>query len=434
MGERRPGSIALRLGAQILRVSMVWALLAGLCVWLVVRHEADELMDDSLQASAEVLAHLLAEPPAGGWPGPQPPEAIERHFAWQLQRAGRLQARSALAPERAWPLREGFSDWRGEAGTPGWRLYARPLHSGSTEAWLVVAQTRKERREVISGIGLASAGSALLVGGLCTLWLRQRARRELRPLARLAQALQSYDPVQDAQALPEASQQELTEIRSAVVALGERLALRVGNERAFSAHAAHALRTPLAALDAQLAMAMREAPAPLQERLRRSREAADRLRRVVTAMLALFRSGMQLQRRPVALAELLAHLPLPPLSLQLEEPLQLDADPDLLAAALINLIDNAWRHHATRLHLSARTLPDGGRELLLHNDGEALAPERRAALQAALERQQYEGRMGLGLMLADLVARAHGGALWLPPVAQGFAVALWLGPVDILPG
>jgi len=35
--------------------------------------------------------------------------------------------------------------------------------------------------------------------------------------------------------------------------------------------------------------------------------------------------------------------------------------------------------------------------------------------------------MGLGLMLADLVARAHGGRLHLPAVAQGFAVELELG-------
>jgi hypothetical protein len=32
--------------------------------------------------------------------------------------------------------------------------------------------------------------------------------------------------------------------------------------------------------------------------------------------------------------------------------------------------------------------------------------------------------MGLGLMLADLVARAHGGTLALPPVEAGFAVEM----------
>ena len=80
-------------------------------------------------------------------------------------------------------------------------------------------------------------------------------------------------------------------MHDAISALGERLARRVANERAFSAHAAHALRTPLAGIDTQLAVAQREAPASLQPRLARVREAAGRLTRVVSALLALFRSG-----------------------------------------------------------------------------------------------------------------------------------------------
>jgi len=48
----------------------------------------------------------------------------------------------------------------------------------------------------------------------------------------------------------------------------------VAAERAFNAHAAHALRTPLAGLDAQIAVALREAPEPLQGRLERIRAGA----------------------------------------------------------------------------------------------------------------------------------------------------------------
>jgi len=45
---------------------------------------------------------------------------------------------------------------------------------------------------------------------------------------------------------------------------------------------------------------------------------------------------------------------------------------------------------------------------------------------AALATQHYEQDMGLGLMLADRVARAHGGQLMLVPVEQGFGVELSL--------
>ncbi|MBK9362956.1 MAG: hypothetical protein IPM99_18555 [Rubrivivax sp.] len=66
-------------------------------------------------------------------------------------------------------------------------------------------------------------------------------------------------------------------MHDAIEALGERLARRVANERAFGAHSAHALRTPLAGIDLQLAVAEREAPPALQPRLARARgrDAAD---------------------------------------------------------------------------------------------------------------------------------------------------------------
>jgi signal transduction histidine kinase len=101
---------------------------------------------------------------------------------------------------------------------------------------------------------------------------------------------------------------------------------------------------------------------------------------------------------------------------------QVDADPDLLAAALSNLLDNAQRYGAHRVEV---TLPAPGR-MRLADDGRGIEPERLAALRAALQAQAYEGQTGLGLMLADLVARAHGGQIELPSVQAGFAVDLVL--------
>jgi K+-sensing histidine kinase KdpD len=177
-------------------------------------------------------------------------------------------------------------------------------------------------------------------------------------------------------------------------------------------------------------MALREAPPESRARLQRTREAADRLRRVVTALLTLFRTGMSLRWQRLDLIELLSLLPLPEgLELDLpEDEAGIDADPDLLAAALINLIDNAWRHGASRVQLRLHRQPDGGLLLQLTDDGEGAADWQRVDLNDALERQQYEGRMGLGLMMADLVARAHGGDLRLPVVEGGFGVAMRLGP------
>jgi len=431
LAPARKPSIAGRLARQLLLISVLWALLAGGLVWWVVQEEVDELLDETLQASSQVLGQLLRQSSVLLPAEVTDSDDLSTHFAWQLVGAdGRLLLRSPLAPTKPWQLPPGFTDWQDDgADGDDWRVHVRAFKSTAGSGWLMVAQTSAERQEVRSRVGFASALSALLVGTLCMIWLNRRARRELLPLARLSEALVHYDPLDSRQSLPEQARRELVEIRAAVLDLGQRLALRVANERAFSAHAAHALRTPLAGMDTQLAMALREAPPEQRERLQRTREATDRLRRVVTALLTLFRSGMSLQWQPLDLAALMTHLPLPQqLELDLPPEPWVQGDPDLLAAALINLLDNAWRHRATRLALRLHPQPDGGLVVELEDNGSGVPEWRREDLNDALERQQYEGRMGLGLMMADLVARAHGGDLRLLPVSQGFAVALRLGP------
>ena len=424
-------TIRSRLTGLLVAVALAWGLGVSAAVWLAVTSEVDELLDETLQASAEVLGRLLTLSD-----GAQLSEAAaavgdrrghHEHFAWQLVDPSGVLLRSARAPELPWlPLPvAGFAD-----AAAGWRVYGLPLADGSR--MLYVAQMRVERREAVAEIAWAAIGSALAIAVLSAWWLQRRVRRELQPLDRLARALAHYEPLPRATPLDAPTRRELQPVHDAIEALGERLARRVANERAFSAHAAHALRTPLAGIDTQLAVAEREAPPALQPRLARAREAAGRLTRVVSALLALFRSGAELQRQPIDLASLLARLPHEPLKLQVQADAALDGDEDLLTAALINLLDNAVRHGAHTLQVSLRTR-DGQQRLRLHDDGHGTPSGRRAELAQALADQAYEGRMGLGLMLADLVARAHGGVLTLPEVAQGFAVELSLAPSCPIP-
>jgi K+-sensing histidine kinase KdpD len=81
----------------------------------------------------------------------------------------------------------------------------------------------------------------------------------------------------------------------------------------------------------------------------------------------------------------------------------------------MNLMDNALRHGARQMAVTTPA-PDCVR---LHDDGPGVPAARRRALQAALDEATYEGQTGLGLMLADVVARAHGGRLRLPEPADG---------------
>lgn len=206
--------------------------------------------------------------------------------------------------------------------------------------------------------------------------------------------------------------------------LGRRLELRIANERAFAAHAAHALRTPLAGIDAQLAAAMAQADEPTRARLRRARDAAGRLQRVVVALIGLFRSGNRLQRGRHGLADLLNRLPVEGLEVIVDVDAVVDADADLLSAALANLLDNSSRQGARHVRVTA----SNPTTIRLHDDGPGVDAARRAELQALVTSQAYEAGAGLGLMLADRVARAHGGSLLLPEVASGFAVEMRLAP------
>jgi signal transduction histidine kinase len=260
--------------------------------------------------------------------------------------------------------------------------------------------------------------------------MRWRVMRVMRELQDLSAQIQMYDPMRPQTDLPVATRQEFVPVREAVLDLGQRLERRVANEQAFAAHAAHALRTPLAGMDAQLAMAMKEVDGPARPRIERTREAVARLKRVITALLALFRSQATLDLQPIDVAQMLSHLSVDPLQVHCTQDQPLLADPDLIAAALANLLDNAWRHGARTCWVSVHTQ---GRQqrLSLRDDGPGVDAQRLAQLQDSVDQTEAGQIVGLGLKLAGLVARAHHGRLVLgpaDPARPGFVVSLVLEP------
>jgi signal transduction histidine kinase len=419
------------IGRRLLRALLLWALLwstaLAVAVWLAVREEVDELLDDSLKSVAEdligpLLRGPLAQADAGAPVAQGMGAAPHAHrFVWQQvahvdgARLLRLSTGAPQQPLQATPV-------AGYADVPGWRVYGLAL--GVDAQMLYVAQSRGERGEALAEVGLAVLLAGVPMGLLGLLWLATRVRQELTPLQALSQRLATHDPLQPGATLGVASHEELQPVHQAIDALAARLARRVAQERAFTAHAAHALRTPLAGIDAQLAVAAREAPAALQPRLQRVRAAAGRLQHVVAGLLALFRSGVEVQRVALDLPQLAARLPVEGLHVQARATEALAGDADLLTAALLNLLDNALRHGATTVSLST----PASQVLRVQDDGRGVTPAQRLALQQALDAEDYAGRTGLGLMLADLVARAHGGRLQLPEAGTGFVVDLQFGP------
>jgi signal transduction histidine kinase len=405
--------------------SLLIALAVALAAALAVREEVGELLDDALMASALQLAPLMADSapmvsPAVPTAAPASAASGEVRFAWSWFDSAGRQVRGSAEGSARWAAQVKAGTF---ADSDDWRLYA---HALPDQGLLVVAQTRQERREVTQELTEYALFGGLAVVLLALPLLAWRVHLELRPLDDLAQRLTGFNAADDdpralSAALGPASRQELAPIHHALTVISERLSERLSFEREFSAQAAHLLRTPLAGMDAQLAVALKESPG--QPRLQRVRDAAQRLQHMVLALLRLYRTNAPLERRELDAHALLASLPLGDLVLERGPACPIYADPLLLAAALINLVDNAQRHEAKHLRL---TQPQP-QCLLLTDDGSGLQEGEREALLSRLQGHASPDH-GLGLRLALLVARAHGGTLELPTSPQGFAIRLSFQP------
>ena len=425
-------SIRQRLTLSLVMVALGLGALIGGTVWYVIKHELNELMDQGLRESAELIHNMLSHTPQATSHKPASPSEAdyEEHLVWQLVdvQTRQVLSRSSKAPEQALTILVNPAVIHSEDDQ--WHLLSYSFRHGHDRI-LVVAQSVVEREEALGETVLYASLMALAVGLLATLLMNARIRAELRPLQQLSRAVQSFDPMTPGASLAGVHRTELEPIEAAIEDLGQRLGRRITTERAFTAHAAHALRTPVAGIDAQLAVAIKEAPQDLQPRLQRARLAATRLGQVVQALLGMFRSGLEPRYSPVRLAELLQVLAFNELRIDVASDLVVQADADLLAPVLLNVLDNAQRHGADTVRFELSTSSDSY-ALRIEDNGEGCPEPRLQTLRQALERQDYSpesGLRGLGLILADLVMRAHGGRLQLPTCAQGFALVLcWPQP------
>lgn len=428
-GAKKP-SIRNRITAALSLVYLVWAVGLAAALWLVVRHEVDELYDNALQESAQILYGLLSfdsDRLLRAGPGALPAPPHHEQLIWQIVDQNNVVVlRSHQAPSNSLTSRS-LSEGEFFNAVDGWRSYAMKFDAAGR--WLFVAQTQEERQEARVDAYLMVGGTVLAVGALCSVWLRRKLARELRPIDRLSKEISQFDPAFASARLAEPTRQELMPMHAAVVDLGERLSQHQANERAFVAHAAHALRTPLAGIVAQLAAAKQRCGPDAMPFLLQTSAAASRLRQVISTLLTLFRSGSDVDRQEIDMHALVAPLPLGQLEVIVHEHARAIADQDLLSAALINLLDNSIRHNANHVLISVKETARGF-GIKVVDDGKGADLQRLTALRLALDQRAYDAGLGLGLTLADLVCRAHGGRLEVLAAQRGFSVVLHLS----LPG
>ena len=242
--------------------------------------------------------------------------------------------------------------------------------------------------------------------------------------------------------LREDSHSDLERIGAAVNSMLDRIERLVADIRRVSRDIAHDLRTPITHLQQRLEMARTaRTHAERAEAIDAAQTKVAELLRIFDALLRLseIEAGAGRDRiKPIdlaAIAERVADAYRPDveesghrLSLAVAGPTSVAGDPDLLAQAIANLIENAMRHTPEGAQVSIRVDGDDAEVRLAVTDNGPGVPveERLHVLQpfVRLDASRTTPGSGLGLSLVAAIARFHGAQLTLGDAAPGLTVTL----------
>ncbi|MBI2769673.1 MAG: sensor histidine kinase N-terminal domain-containing protein [Burkholderiales bacterium] len=334
-----------------------------------------------------------------------------------------------------------------------WRIVSQRQQTVLGEVVVTVADGSDPRQQWARSILLKVLLPNLVLVAAAAFSVSWAVERALKPLLDLKEAVEGRSPRDldaiDAQASPE-------EVRPLVQSLNRLFSLvnaQAESQRRFVADAAHQLRTPLAGLQAQVeawAQAANASPSDgtirlPTEQVNKLRSATRRTSQLANQLLALSRADATMQAQPMQLVELKALCEdLLETHLDAATAKQIDLGLDTLPATVLghewllrellgNLVDNAVKYTpqggTVTIHCGRR----GGNAFLeVEDDGPGVPP---AVLPHILERfyrvqgTQGEGN-GLGLAIAQEIARVHHSQLQLQPGAHGRGLKITL----VLPG
>lgn len=409
-------------------------------LYLHFRASLDASINNALKARAAELSMLTDEadrPVTGPHPGLP---ASEYGFAQVMNRSGRiLDASPGLshrplltAPEVA-------------------RAFDHPLLLNRTEATRLYATRAGPGKLVVVGVPLAqhetameTLDTALAVGFPLTLVLSTALAylltgRILAPVEQMRQQAThiSAEDLDVRLPLP-VGEDEIRRLGLTLNEMLDRLHGGLDRERRFVSDASHELRTPLAVLKGELEVALRvnRTQREWREAVTSAIDEADRVISLGEQLLILarahagqlpldetlvltdevleqaaesFRAAARRAGREVVVADTWPH--------------RLYGDVMRIRQALEILVDNALRHGAGPIRLIA-VARDGWLELHVTDRGSGFPEE---FLPRALDRfaradsARTRGGSGLGLSIADAIARAHGGRLHIRNAPDGGA-------------
>ena len=397
--------LAIGLGAGL---TVLW-LVAMLGATLILREELDEVYDSLMEETADRLLPFMT--------GPQglalPPRA-EVLLTWALRGPDGVQLSEDADPaDFATPAPEGFS-------TIGQQRHFVRRAEGLV---LDIASPLRERSEALREVMTALLLPALVLLPLSLWGIVWFTGRRLRPVAALSAEVAGRSPGDLHPLTTPALPAELRPVRDEMNRLLADLAAALQAERAFTANAAHELRTPIAATLAHLELLHDASDGALRDRAARAATELKRVTRLSDKLLELARAEhLPTVAPPVDVAPILRLVALDfgvPAQLP-DDAVPLRIDPDAFAILARNLIENAVTH-GTRPEV--RLDADG--RLSVSNDGPVVPAALLPRLQQRFERAGARSSgSGLGLAIVAAIAERAGLDLVLqsprPGSAQGF--------------
>lgn len=330
------------------------------------------------------------------------------------------------------------------------RVVYRPIRAGGVDGWLQVVQDLDAVNEPLAAVRRQMALAlpvALLVAGLGGLFLAGRALRPIEKLTQTAQAIHADDLGRRVGYV--GPMDEIGRLAATLDDMLARLEAGFDRERRFTADAAHELRTPLTALKGRIGVTLSRPrlPAAYVAALTEMEGQVDRLSRLSDDLLLMARlsaDGELPAWEPIPLADFLPAVldivrPLADdkgIELALDTPagLLVHGRLDWLTRLLLNLLDNAVKYTLAggQVSLTARRV-EGAVEIVVSDSGPGIAPEHLPHLFERFYRAEGDraradgGGSGLGLALAQEIARLHNGRLSVASeLGRGSTFTLWL--------
>lgn len=440
-------SLQNRLTLLVLCTVLLFGGIAGYESYKNALHEADELFDAQLAQFAQSLLSVATDlDDDRAAPLPPAKHKYQRDFVFAIWATDEEPARILLRSSSEFTLsahdlpREKFSngEWNGDH----WRFYRQYDEERGID--VLVGQSDEVRNDLAGEVAWHNVKPFLLGLPVLAIFSILAIRFGLKPLRQLAESLRQLTPEQLAPVKMEAVPKEITPVLDALNSLLARTAGVIENERRFTADAAHELRTPLAALQAQLQAAQLATDgAERAESLAKSLQGTERMSHLVGQLLTLSRldeltapallepldlvalaQSCSAELAPQALARNIS------LELDAGAPVTVSASEELLRIMLRNLLDNAIRYTPPGGHvtISLGLAANDEAALTIADSGIGVAAEQVRLLGKRFSRLDPSGAegVGLGLSIVLRIAALHRANVEFRPAAghSGLAVSV----------